>query len=276
MGSNTTTTALTSALRASFCRTGVLDVFWSDQGPQFTSKAFKDFAATWGFRHTMYSPEYPQSNGKAEATVKSMKKLIRASWTGRSINMNYLTRALLQYRNTPSRKDGRSPAQKLFGRPIQDTLPAHRRAFAHDWQRSDREAERQAIRTTETMEQSYNQHTRPLPYITIGSPVAIHNQESKQWDRYGVVVDIGRHRRYFIKTTNGRVLVRNRRFIRKRVPTSLPEPPSPGDFATPVQEQPPPRRSSRPCQPTRRLIEEMTTFYVQANPVALDAGEGEM
>ena len=88
------------------------------------------------------------------------------------------------------------------------------------------------------MEQSYSQHNRPLPDITIGSPVAIHNQESKQWDRYRVVVDIGRHRRYFIKTTNGRVLVRNRRFIQKRVPTSLPEPPPPGDIAIPVQEHP--------------------------------------
>ena len=36
--------------------------------------------------------------------------------------------------------------------------------------------------------------------------------------------------RYFIKTTNGHVLVCNRRFIRKRVPTSLPEPPPPGDL----------------------------------------------
>ena len=59
MGSNTTTTALTTALRSSFCRTGVPDIFWSDQGPQFTSKAFKEFAASWGFRHIMSSPEYP-------------------------------------------------------------------------------------------------------------------------------------------------------------------------------------------------------------------------
>lgn len=32
-----------------------------------------------------------------------------------------LCRALLQYHNTPSRKDGFSPAQKLYGRPVQDT-----------------------------------------------------------------------------------------------------------------------------------------------------------
>ena len=38
-------------------------------------------------------------------------------------------RALLQYRNTPSNKDGLSPAQKLFGQPIQDTLSAHALPF---------------------------------------------------------------------------------------------------------------------------------------------------
>ncbi len=63
------------------------------------------------------------------STVKSMKKLLRTSWKGRSMDEDALVRALLQYRNTPSRKDGLSPAQKLYGRPVQDTLPAHHRSF---------------------------------------------------------------------------------------------------------------------------------------------------
>jgi hypothetical protein len=129
-----------------------------------------------------------------------MKKLIRAAWTGRAINEDHLTRALLQYRNMPSRKDGLSPAQKLFGCPVQDTLPAHRRAFAAEWQRSQEETERQAIATKNATEKSYNQHTRPLPDITIGSHVAIQNQETKHWDTYGVVVDISKYRQYFVKT----------------------------------------------------------------------------
>ena len=119
MGHNTTTPRLTAVLKQSFCRTGVPDVFWSDQGPQFTAKSFQDFAKTWGFRHITSTPMYPQSNGKIEATVKSMKKLVQTSWTGRYIDDDKLTRALLQYRNTPSRKDGLAPAMKLFGKPIQ-------------------------------------------------------------------------------------------------------------------------------------------------------------
>ena len=98
MESKTTATQLISALRASFCCTGVPDTFWSDGGPQFTSKQFKDFAKQWSFRHATSAPQYPQSNGKAEATVKSMKKSLRAAWTGRPINHDHLARALLQYR----------------------------------------------------------------------------------------------------------------------------------------------------------------------------------
>ena len=103
--------------------------------PRTTSKPFQDFLQQWSIEHVNSSPRYPQSNGKAEAIVKSMKKIIKASWNGRAIDDDKLTQALLQYHNTPSRRDRVSPAQKLFGHPIQDNLPAHRRAFLPEWQR---------------------------------------------------------------------------------------------------------------------------------------------
>ena len=49
--------------------------------------------------------------------------------------------ALFQYRNTPSNKDGLSQAQKLYGSPTQDTLPAHHRSFSQEWQRKAEETE---------------------------------------------------------------------------------------------------------------------------------------
>ena len=130
----------------------------------------------------------------------------------------------MQYRNTPSCKDGLSPAQKLYGRPIQDTLPAHRRAFSPEWQHRTSTAEKQVQITTENVERYYNSKARPLPEINIGSKVALQNQETKRWDIYGTVTDISPHRRYFVKTQSGRVLVHNRRFLRRRIPPSLPNP----------------------------------------------------
>ena len=78
--------------------------------------------------HKTSFPRYPQSNGKIEATVKSMKKIITTSWESRSLKADTVCCAL-QYRNIPSCKDGQSPAQKMYGRPIQDTLPVHHHSF---------------------------------------------------------------------------------------------------------------------------------------------------
>lgn len=147
------------------------------QGPQYTSKLFKEITKQWGFQH-ITSPRHPQSNGKAEATVKPMKNLIRAPWTGKCLDEDKLTRALLQYRDTPSRKDGLSPAQKLFGQPIQDILPAHHRAFSAEWQHNTKDAEKQAISTKETLEMSNNQRAKPLPNIQVRSYVTIQNHET--------------------------------------------------------------------------------------------------
>ena len=274
MGHNTTTHKLVSALRQSFCRTAVPDILWSDQGPQFTAHAFRNFARQWGFTHNTSSPRYPQSNGKVEATVKSMKKLLATSWERRCVNEDKLCRALLQYRNTPCRKDNTSPAQKLFGHPIQDTLPAHRRSFAPEWQKNYLDAEQQATDTLAKSRQFYNTHAHSLPEIQIGSPVALQNQQSKLWDIYGTVITTGPNRRYFVKTRSGRILVRNRRFLRRRTPASLLPPSLPQDGVTghpqaqplppsqapdDIQLSQPPnevRRSTRPRRPPTRLIED--------------------
>ena len=67
----------------------------------------------------------------------------------------------------------------------------------------------------------YNQHAKELTEIPIGNRVAIQNPATKMWDIYGTVVALGHHRRYFVKTQSGRVLVRNRRFLRKRILASV-------------------------------------------------------
>ena len=211
-----TTSKLIIALRQSFCHTGIPEIIWSDGGPQFTSNMFQQFV------HKVSTPHYPQSNGKVEATVKSMKNIIRMSWNGRSLNQDKFCRALLQYRNTPSRKNNLSPAQKLYRRPVQDITPAHRRSFSEEWQHKAEAAEQQAQQTLQSSEDYYNQHAHNLQDIQIDSNIAIHNNRTKLWDIYGVVTYISPHRRYYVKTLSGRVLVRNRRFLCRRAPASIP------------------------------------------------------
>lgn len=78
----TTPRLVTAPFVALVCLIYVPDILWSNQGPQFTSHVFQAFAAEWGFKHMTSTPTHPQSNDKIEATVKSMKKIIQASWTG--------------------------------------------------------------------------------------------------------------------------------------------------------------------------------------------------
>jgi len=262
MGSNTTAPRLVATVRQSFCRTGIPDIFWTDEGPQFTSKVFRDFVTRWGFEHKTSTPRY--TNGKIEATVKSMKKIMCGSWTGRLLDDDdKLCRALLQYRNTPSRKDGASTAQKLYGHPIQDALPSHRRSFSAEWQHKTTDIERQAAKTLETSTQYYNTPAHYLPEIHVGSSVALQNPQTKLWYIYGTVTEIGPHRRYYIRTQSGCVLVRNRHFLCRRVPiTTLPATSTDGSYqdeqmiVTPQQDSVP-RHSLRTHKPTQRLIEDV-------------------
>ena len=262
MGKDTTATRLNHALLGVFSRYGVPDVIWSDQGPQFTSHTFQYLAKEWGIKHVPSSPTYPQSNGKAESAVKSMKKIIRGSWNGNQLDPNKLARSLLQYRNTPSRRDGRSPAQKLYGQSIQDTLPAHRLAFTNSQQGHSEEP------TVDNSNQLYyNQKAHPLSDIQVGTNVAIQNTVTKRWDTYGLITHVGPHRQYHVKMTNGRTLIRNRRLIRRRIPLLPLMPPR-----APLPPNPPPppplpssqtsqalRRSTRPRRPPPRYADEFSS-----------------
>ena len=150
-----------------------------------------------------------------------------------------------------------SPAQNLFGHPVQDILPAHRRSFSPELQQKSQEVEEQAKQTSQSSEAVYNTHTHPLPDIHIGSNVAIQNPQSKLWDIYSIVTDIGPHRRYYVKTGSGRVLVRNRRFLCRHIPLSIPTScQQSNSAATPIQDPPTLRHSNHTKRPTNRLIED--------------------
>ena len=235
----------------------ISDMVWSDGGPQFISKVFKDSTKCWGFLHKVSSPRNPSSNGKAEATMKSMKKLIHASWTGRSLDHDKLCCIILQYRNTLCRKDGLSPTQKLFGYPVQDILPAHHQSFLPKWQCPMSIAEQQRQDTLQSSAAYYNSHAHPLSDIKIGSHVAIQNSKTKAWDIYGIAIEVSPERSYYIKTKGGRVLVHNRRCLCRHIPTFIPNHTTQsGCSQPPTSQPPPPRRSSRDKKPTRRLTED--------------------
>nr|XP_039271207.1 uncharacterized protein K02A2.6-like [Styela clava] len=103
-------------MRKIFCRHGICDVLFSDNGPQFDSRLFKEFAKEWNFEHITSSPKYSQSNGETETAVQTMKAILN------KCDDEYL--ALLTYRNTPLH-NGYSPSQLSMGRKLKTRVPCH-------------------------------------------------------------------------------------------------------------------------------------------------------
>uniref|UniRef100_A0A1X7UCM1 Integrase catalytic domain-containing protein n=1 Tax=Amphimedon queenslandica TaxID=400682 RepID=A0A1X7UCM1_AMPQE len=74
---STTAMKVITALKSIFSRYGIPEVLMSDNGPQFACSETKDFATQYQFTHVTSSPLYPQSNGLAERSVKTVKALLQ-------------------------------------------------------------------------------------------------------------------------------------------------------------------------------------------------------
>ena len=185
----------------------------TDGGPQFSSSTFREFMNDWGVKHIMSSPHYPQSNGHAEANVKSLKHLIeKTTSNGNIIDSDEFSKGLLELRNTP-RADGLSPAQILLGRPLRSCVPAHKSAFKPAWHVMTKEYDKRCA-LQESAVQQYNSCAKPLSQLKVGDHVRLQDHRSKRWELIGTVVSVEPHRSYLVKTPSGRVYRRNRRFIR--------------------------------------------------------------
>ncbi|XP_068240989.1 uncharacterized protein [Palaemon carinicauda] len=207
---------LIRSLRAIFSHTGVRVLLKTDGGPQFAASALRRFLSR-GVEHRITSPYNPKANGHAEASVKIIKKLIMTTTKNGNLDADEFARGMLELRNTP-RADGRSPAQVLFGHPLRSFIPTHRRSFAKEWQRKAEECDVKAEYLRSQAKQRYDSTARPLSHLKMGSYVDVQDHNTKLWNRPGVVVGIGSRRDYLIKLGSGRILWRNRKFLRPHRP----------------------------------------------------------
>ena len=115
---------LVKALTAYFATFGVCAELCTDGGPEFVAKKTKEFLKRWGVNHRLSSAYNPESNGRAEAAVKSMKRLLMSHTDANGcIDTEAVAAGLLQYRNTPDPQSSLSPAQIVFGRNMRDLMP---------------------------------------------------------------------------------------------------------------------------------------------------------
>ena len=171
----TTTRAVCKVFRALFARYGVPDTLITDNGPQFSSAEFVTFTKVWSFEHSTSSPHYPQSNGKAENAVKTVKRLFtKCRESGQS---EY--RALLDWRNTPTEGVGTSPAQRFFGRRCKTLLPMTR--FQLEPQYSTADDSRALKGQKAKQELYYNRSAKDLTPIPRGAAVRMRLPGQTMW-----------------------------------------------------------------------------------------------
>ena len=94
--SRSTSKTVIKKLKAHFARYGIPYMLVSDNGPQFSSDESAEYSHYWEFKHIKSSPKYPQSNGKAEQSVKMAKRLMKRAVKSNSDPYS----AILEFRNT--------------------------------------------------------------------------------------------------------------------------------------------------------------------------------
>ena len=159
----TTTAEVIRRMKSIFARHGIPEVVVSDNGPQYSTQAFREFTKDYQFRHETSSPYYPQGNGEAERAVKTVKGLLNKS--------DDPYKALLAYRTTPTRT-GFSPFKLLMGRLLRSTVPTTKP------QRQQRYIDPVAVQMKDTVNKERQKRNfdaqrrvRNLPHLQPGDPV---------------------------------------------------------------------------------------------------------
>ncbi len=206
------------ALRSVFTTYGVPEKFFSDGGLPFQGHIVEDFLKTWKVQHVTSSARYPQGNGRAELAVKTAKRLLQQNTAvDGSLNCDKASQAFLQYRNTPLQHLGLSPAQMLFHRELRDGLPTTESRLKPNklWVIAANQREQAFYKRNSGLIKAYNSHTRNMTRLEIGQEVSVQESDNhKRWLRFGVVVDRD-DRKYTIRVHgSGRVITRNRRFLK--------------------------------------------------------------
>ena len=213
---STTSAAVITALKSIFSRHGIPEIVRSDNGPQYASREFTAFAASYGFQLVTSSPRYPQSNGQAERTVKTVKTMLKKA------DDRHL--ALLSYRATPFPWCGLSPAQLLMGRHIRTSLPQSDKHLIPEWPYLQEFRERnQSFKEKQKQDFDRRHRARELPAIPDETEVWIKSEGNPVQGQ--VVSSADTPRSYVVDTPTGQVR-RNRHHLAV-VPDRSPEDESP-------------------------------------------------
>ena len=259
-------------LRRYFINFGVPEELSSDGGPQYDCFEMKSFLKKWGVKQRLSSAYFPQSNGRAEAAVKAMKRILTTNISpSGSLDTDEVGMALLLNRNTPPPDIGASPAELLFGRSINDHLPSQNQ-IRKEW--SELADAREKASMKRQFHINKNQRDNPLKPLRTGDIVSIQNQHGNhplRWDNTGTIIEALPNKQYRILIDGSRrTTLRNRRFIRRidrntrnhlqgDIMETLQNQTTPFPKASPEIKLPPSPIETNPTSPPKQTIPHTTT-----------------
>lgn len=110
-------------LSKNFAQYGVPQCLISDNGPPFNGAEFAEMSLRYNFKHHRTTPYWPEANGRAERSVKTLKKTLICSNLETGNFASQLNEFLMNYRATPHSSTGRPPYEVMFGRRIKTHFP---------------------------------------------------------------------------------------------------------------------------------------------------------
>ena len=208
---NTRSSTVITKLKNHFARYGCPERVISDNGPQFYSDEFVQFAKQWDFVHRTSSPGNSKANGKAESAVKTAKKLLRKASDAKTDP--YL--AFLDYRNTPTQGMESSPAQRLLNRRTRTLLPTTKQLLQPRVVFPDREV-KDLKRRQDQQTRYYNRRAKDLPPLEEGDTIRMKPFQlgKKTWKKATVCERLD-ERSYIVETPDGDTYRRNRCHLKK-------------------------------------------------------------
>ena len=88
----------------------------SDNGKQFDNAKFRDFCAKFRIKNYYSSPTYPQSNGQAEVTIRTLKAALKTKLEDLKGKLaKYLLEVLWAYKTTRKSATQETPFALAFG-----------------------------------------------------------------------------------------------------------------------------------------------------------------
>ena len=227
---------LISLLGQCFHSFGLPETLTSDGGREYIAGNTKEFLRRLGFHNRLTSVGFPHANQKAERSVGTAKRVNRdAVKPNGELDTVTLVNLLLTLRITPGRDTGMSPAQMLLGRELRDFLPGSK-PKAHltchtdlmdTWQQVAEWRELALAPRGAKLHNKLKQGTKELLPLQIRDYVMKQNQlgnKPKRWDKRGVVVQADPKTRQYKVMAFGsrRLMLRNRRLLRKYTPVHTP------------------------------------------------------